>query len=140
MPDNCIFCNVVDKNLIYQDKRGTVLSSNPIRAGHVMIGCNRHKPFLHDISGQECIAFFELVNEVAKVIVRTTGAEKVYMFAIGDIDHHFHVHLTPKFSQDVWLGSYILGDDGWAGALSSPSKPEEINSLNKSIFNGLSAQ
>lgn len=111
-PD-CIFCNIDENNHVLTTNEGIVLIDDPVCPGHVLVGGHEHGAGLSDISGDTAASLMRLANRVAKTIVATTGAEKVYVVAIGDKDKHFHVHLVPKMAGDPNLGPHVFGGDGW---------------------------
>ncbi|MEV1109142.1 HIT family protein [Micromonospora sp. NPDC049751] len=123
--DQCIICSPAEDVLVFRDERGTVLLDGPVRPGHVLVGANIHAPFLHDITGESAAELLSLSQVVAKIIVEQTGAEKVYVVAIGDKDKHFHFHLVPKFAADASLGPYVFGANGWAGTFESAAESGE---------------
>src|SRR2546429_280373 len=101
MTDECIFCNATAEKILFRGDDGIVILDDPVRPGHVLVGSNAHGESLHDISPDDAAGLMRLANRVAKAVVSTTGATKVYVAAIGDRDKHFHVHLLPKLPGDL---------------------------------------
>ena len=137
MSDQCIFCDVKDKDLLYQDHNGIVILDDPVRPGHILVGAKVHAESLHDLSGEEAASLLRLANRVAKNIVGLTGAAKVYVAAIGDKDKHFHVHLLPKFTEEPNLGPYVFGPNGWISFLPEVPETEELDRINNGIRKAL---
>lgn len=127
MSEACMFCNVDERVLIHRDDDGIVILDDPVRPGHVLVGSVVHGAYLHDISEEAAAGVLRLANRAAREIVATTGAERVYVAAIGDKDRHFHVHLVPKLTDDPNLGPYVFGANGWIGFL--PALPEDDPAL-----------
>jgi len=122
MASDDIFVNVRPENFVYRDEDGIVILDDPIRPGHVLVGCRSAGASLSDVSEEDAAALMRLASRVAKHIVRVTGAEKVYVAAIGDKDKHFHVHLLPKMKGDPNLGPHVFGEKGWIQFL--PASPD----------------
>lgn len=110
-----------------------VLLDDPVRTGHVLVGASVHADGLHAISAEVAADVMSLARDVAATIVAETGAEKVYVAAVGDKDKHFHVHLVPRYADDPGLGPFIFGDSGWVGSLpadpSTAGWPQLLESL-----------
>jgi len=136
MSDRCIFCDVTDDAVVYRDHNGIVLLDDPIRPGHVLVGARVHGESLHDLTAEDAAGVLRLANRVAKAIVSSTGAAKVYVAAIGDKDKHFHVHLLPKFNGDANLGPHVFGASGWAGTLPAVDSAE-LGRVNDALRRGL---
>lgn len=124
--ETCIFCNPDPANLILTSARGIVLLDDPVRVGHVLVGATVHEDGLHSLPPDKAADTMSLAAEVAREIVALTGAEKVYVAAVGDKDKHFHVHLIPRYKDDAGLGPHIFGGKGWVGTLGQdPAKGDE---------------
>jgi diadenosine tetraphosphate (Ap4A) HIT family hydrolase len=133
MNEDCLLCNPKEEALIFRGADGIVILDDPIRPGHVLIGARNHGASLHDISSEDAAAMMRLANIIAKVIVSETGAEKVYVAAIGDKDKHFHVHLIPKMESEPKLGPYIFSNNGWASFLPPENDPIQQSGLTNRI-------
>ncbi|NOZ36870.1 MAG: HIT family protein [Gammaproteobacteria bacterium] len=120
----CIFCNVDKRNHILTNEDGIVLLDDPVRPGHVLVGGHEHGSGLSDISPDTASSIMRLANRMAKIIVKTTNAEKVYVVAVGDKDKHFHVHLVPKMEEDPKLGPFVFGEKGWVSFM-----PNEVEAI-----------
>ena len=131
--DRCIFCDVNEETLILKNEDGIVLIDDPVCPGHVLIGGHEHGAGLSDISADTAAAIMRLANQVAKIIVASTGAEKVYVAAIGDKDKHFHVHLVPKMQEDPKLGPYIFGSSGWVSFMRDQVDTSQVEEVTKLI-------
>lgn len=137
MNNQCIFCNVNKDVLVHKDDDGIVILDDPVRPGHVLVGSRVHGESLHDLSEADAAAVLRLANRVSKLIISLTGAQKVYVAAIGDKDKHFHVHLVPKMKDDPNLGPYVFGANGWISFLPPIPDPAELDRVNRSLRKGL---
>lgn len=137
MTTPCIFCNPDPAAVVYSGEDGLVLIDGPCRPGHVLVGVRGHHPDLQDVPDAELAAMSQLARRVAQGIVRTTGAVKTYVIAIGDKDRHFHVHLVPKMANDPSLGPYMFGPPGWAAFLPSEPDPKAVADIAEKLRSGL---
>jgi diadenosine tetraphosphate (Ap4A) HIT family hydrolase len=58
----------------------------------------RHCRAIHDLDDEAAAALGPLARRVARAQREALGAEHVYLFAIGDLLHHFHLHLVPRYA------------------------------------------
>jgi diadenosine tetraphosphate (Ap4A) HIT family hydrolase len=92
----------VPGGVIYEDDLSYVghilppdLSS--VYLGYLMVEPKRHVVGLGDLSEREASSLGVLVNDVARALKDTVGAEHVYSFVLGDAVPHFHIHLVPRY-------------------------------------------
>lgn len=130
---DCIFCNIDENNHVLTTEDGIVVIDDPVCPGHVLVGGHEHGAGLTDISADTAASLMRLANRVAKTIVAATGAEKVYVAAIGDKDKHFHVHLVPKMPNDPNLGPFIFGGKGWISFMPSEVDMDGVQRITKQI-------
>lgn len=69
----------------------------PIR-GWLVLTSVRHARAWYDLDENEAAALGPLAARVMRAQRTALGAEHVYAFAIGDLLHHFHLHLVPRFA------------------------------------------
>jgi diadenosine tetraphosphate (Ap4A) HIT family hydrolase len=74
-----------------------LLDPSPI-AGWVVLTSERHARAWYDLDAAELAALGPLAARVMAAQRAALGAEHVYAFAIGDVLHHFHLHLVPRFA------------------------------------------
>jgi len=70
---------------------------SPLR-GWLAISSERHARALDDLAEAELARLGPLAARVARAQKAALGAEHVYAFAIGDVLHHFHLHLVPRYA------------------------------------------
>ena len=83
--------------------------------GYLMIEPKRHVVGWGDLTDSEASALGVLVNDLARVLKVTEGAEHVYSFVLGDAVPHLHIHLVPRYPgapREYW-GVRV---DEWPGA------------------------
>jgi diadenosine tetraphosphate (Ap4A) HIT family hydrolase len=66
--------------------------------GWVVLNAERHCRAIHDLDDEAAAALGPLARRVARALREALGAEHVYLFAIGDLLHHFHLHLVPRYA------------------------------------------
>jgi diadenosine tetraphosphate (Ap4A) HIT family hydrolase len=69
----------------------------PIR-GWLVLTSERHARAWYDLVASELAALGPLAARVMAAQRSALGADHVYAFAIGDLLHHFHLHLVPRFA------------------------------------------
>jgi len=66
--------------------------------GWLVLTSDRHARALHDLDPDELAALGPAAARAMRAQLGALGAEHVYAFAIGDLLHHFHLHLVPRFA------------------------------------------
>lgn len=66
--------------------------------GWLVLTAERHARALYDLDPVATAALGPLVQRVMQAQRAVLGAEHVYLFAIGDVLHHAHVHLVPRYA------------------------------------------
>ncbi len=66
--------------------------------GWLVLTAERHCRSLHDLDAEATAALGPVAQEVMRAQRAALGAEHVYAFAIGDLLHHFHLHLVPRYA------------------------------------------
>jgi diadenosine tetraphosphate (Ap4A) HIT family hydrolase len=70
---------------------------SPLR-GWLVLTAERHCRAWYDLDPAAAAALGPLAQRVMQAQRRVLGAEHVYAFAIGDVLHHFHLHLVPRYA------------------------------------------
>jgi diadenosine tetraphosphate (Ap4A) HIT family hydrolase len=65
--------------------------------GWLVLTSERHVRGWYDLAPAELPALGLITALVMQAQRRALGAEHVYAFAIGDVLHHFHLHLVPRY-------------------------------------------
>jgi diadenosine tetraphosphate (Ap4A) HIT family hydrolase len=66
--------------------------------GWLVLTAERHCRALYDLDPPATAALGPLVQRVMQAQREALGAEHVYLFAIGDLLQHCHLHLVPRFA------------------------------------------
>jgi diadenosine tetraphosphate (Ap4A) HIT family hydrolase len=67
-------------------------------AGWMVLTSERHRRAWYDLDAGEAAALGPAAARVMRAQQAALGAEHVYAFAIGDLLHHFHLHLVPRLA------------------------------------------
>jgi len=68
-------------------------------AGWVVLAPRRHAGWWWELSDEEASALGPLAKRILLAQRRALGAVHGYAFAIGDVLHHMHLHLVPRFPE-----------------------------------------
>jgi diadenosine tetraphosphate (Ap4A) HIT family hydrolase len=66
--------------------------------GWLVLTAERHCRALYDLDAEAAANLGPVAQRVAAAQRSALGAEHVYAFAIGDVLHHFHLHLVPRYA------------------------------------------
>jgi histidine triad (HIT) family protein len=66
--------------------------------GWLVLTSDRHARALYDLDAAELAALGPAAGRAMQAQMRALRAEHVYAFAVGDLLHHFHLHLVPRFA------------------------------------------
>lgn len=66
--------------------------------GWMVVTSEQHARAWYELGGGELEALGPMAARVMQAQRRALGAEHVYAFAIGDLLHHFHLHLVPRYA------------------------------------------
>lgn len=107
---NCIFCKIIRGELplykLYEDdKTIAFLDIYPVNAGHALVVPKKHSSNIFDIDAEDWAAVAEAVRKLATAIEKGVGADGVNIAMnnrehAGQIVHHSHVHIIPRFKGD----------------------------------------
>ncbi len=67
-------------------------------AGWLMMISQRHCPGPAHFDDDEARAFGPALRHFEAVLEQITGAERIYTAALGESQHHLHVHMVPRYA------------------------------------------
>lgn len=67
-------------------------------AGWLVLTSERHARAWYDLDDGELVGLGPLAARIMAAQRSALAAEHVYAFAIGDVLHHFHLHLVPRYA------------------------------------------
>jgi histidine triad (HIT) family protein len=108
--DNCLFCKIICGELpsfkVYEDEKTLAfLDIHPVNAGHTLVVPKNHSTNIFDISPDDWTAVAETVRILAIAIEKAVAADGVNIAMnnrehAGQVVHHPHVHIIPRFKGD----------------------------------------
>ncbi len=130
--DNCIFCKIangeIPSSTIYEDEDFRVfLDLNPAARGHALLVPKRHFSNLYELEDELCGKAFVLAKRIAgrmKAVLDCDGLNVVQNNgeAAGQTVFHFHLHLIPRYKND-------MAGFTWKPGSASPEELKELVSL-----------
>lgn len=110
MNNDCLYCsrNQVQKDLMIEicdlSVSTVFLFKEQTHKGRCVVAHKDHSIELHQLTGQDLLAFMEDVNAVARAIDKAFSPVKINYGAYSDKLPHLHIHLVPKYVEDVDFG------------------------------------
>lgn len=104
---DCVFCDIVQRRVpchrVAENPLALAfLDIHPFTEGHCLVVPKRHVVFWHDLSGEECAAFFGLAHQVAAQLMQTYRPEFVSIYARGRRVPHAHLFVVPAYTGDLY--------------------------------------
>lgn len=112
---DCFLCRGLDGAIARsEDGRAVVMPfRDPFFEGHVVVAPAAHVDTAF-VDPPTWAALGSLVPGAIERASADAGVEKCYLLALGDVDKgHLHFHVVPKGHEDVSLGQYVFGPEGW---------------------------
>lgn len=107
---DCLFCKIVRGELpsytVYENERTLAfLDIHPTNPGHTLVIPKQHTKNIFEISQGDWAALSETVRMLAGKIESAVGADGINIMMNnrehgGQIIHHAHVHIIPRFKND----------------------------------------
>lgn len=108
--DGCIFCKIVRGEIpsykVYEDEEVLAfLDIRPVNAGHTLVIPKTHSHSIFDISESDWLLVSRAVRKLSIAIEKGVNADGVNIAMnnrehAGQIVHHPHVHIIPRFKGD----------------------------------------
>ena len=110
-PDGCIFCRGSlrsDEFVLFEGKTCFVIMNRyPYSCGHLMIIPYRHLSRLHDLTPDEKLEMFNLLDLAVGVLKKTMKPDGFNLginlgkVAGAGVDDHLHAHVVPRWTGDT---------------------------------------
>jgi len=131
--DSCIFCKIVAGEIpcakvFESDTCVAFLDIAPVSPGHALVLPKDHHPTLMDIPAALGGDLMDALARVGRAVREATGADGLNLIqnngeAAGQLVHHAHFHLVPRFADD---GLKLWPQSGY-------DDPDEMRGLAKKI-------
>jgi len=84
--------------------------------GHLMVEVRRHVTSFGELSGAEAAEVGVTIAKASRLLTEELGAEHVYVFTIGHLVPHLHIHVVARYPgtpEEYWGGKRLAE---WPGA------------------------
>lgn len=108
--DNCIFCKIINNELpsktIYEDNLiKVIMNINPSTNGHLLVLPKEHYENILDIKEEIISHSFKIIRDklypLLKEKLNCEGLTISENNFLGQEIKHFHIHLTPRYQNDL---------------------------------------
>lgn len=72
-------------------------NSKSVYLGHILVEAKRHVEKLSELTLEEQQSMGMAISKVSRALEDVLFAEHVYMYRIGDMAPHIHIHVLPRF-------------------------------------------
>ena len=116
--NDCIFCKInkgeLPSKTVYEDDLiKVIMNINPTTNGHLLVLPKEHYVDIFDIDEKIINHSFKVIRDTLYPLLRDNlGCEGVTLSEnnlLGQEVHHFHIHVTPRYQND--LVDYIYNKD-----------------------------
>lgn len=84
--------------------------------GHLMVEVRRHITSFGELQEAEAAEVGVTIARATRLLTGQLGAEHVYVFTIGHLVPHLHIHIVPRYPgtpEEFWGGKQV---SNWPGA------------------------
>lgn len=108
--NDCIFCKIIKGDLpsktVYEDDLiKVIMNINPTTNGHLLVLPKEHYVDIFDIDEKIINHSFKVIRDILYPLLRDNlGCEGVTISEnnlLGQEVHHFHIHVTPRYKNDL---------------------------------------
>lgn len=104
---NCLFCNFKKDEYTLENKLAyAIYDGFPVSKGHMLFITKRHIQTFFEITNEEKIAIFDLINRAKEILDRKYNPDGYNIGTncgkyAGQSIMHVHIHLIPRYKNDV---------------------------------------
>lgn len=110
-----------------------ILFKEQSHPGRVIVAAKQHVDDISDLSEEEALAYLADVRRVAAALHKAFAPQKINFGAYGDLMHHLHFHLVPKYENDEFEWGDVFAMNPGRTALTA----EEYDAMGKKILAAL---
>jgi len=131
------------KNLIKSYKYWNVfIHENQGALGRVYVWCKREDALdLPDATIEEQKELFEILQEIEKVLTKAFKPDMFNYAFLGNVTHHLHGHIIPRYSRPVEFNRQTFIDKNWGHNYRTDhefvTSPELLEAVKKKIKENL---
>ena len=105
--ENCIFCKIIKGEIpcdkVYEDKNFiSFLDIKPVNHGHLLIIPKKHIIWMQEADDKTISDIFILSKKLMLALKKALKCDYVHESVVGNEVPHFHVHLIPRYKNDVF--------------------------------------
>lgn len=78
--------------------------------GWLFLDTVRHVGGPADFSSDEAAAWGPAVQQASQLVRQLTGCDRMYAIAFGEASRHLHLHLIPRFGDDLATEAWSIAD------------------------------
>ena len=103
----CVFCSLEVNDILVQNEMAqAIFDKFPVNEGHVLIVPKRHVASLFDLTPEEVMSIWRLVEQVKEMLNNRFHPDGFNVgvnegAAAGQTIFHLHVHVIPRYYGDV---------------------------------------
>ncbi len=145
----CLICRLNDGSepvphgILYQDDLWVVRHMPPpyAVAGWLILQTRRHCPEPAQFNDREAVSFGPVLRLCEAVLLRVTGAARIYTAALGEKVRHVHVHMVPRYDppSEGALGWDVFGLERRAAAGEFVVAEDDVARVARAISEKLNA-
>ena len=108
--NDCIFCKIINNEMpsktIYEDDLiKLIMNINPSSNGHLLVLPKKHYVDIFDIDEKIITHSFRIIRDTLyPLLEKKLGCKGVTLSEnnlLGQEIHHFHIHVTPRYENDL---------------------------------------
>ena len=108
--NDCIFCKIIKGDLpsrtVYEDELiKVIMNINPTTNGHLLVLPKEHYVDIFDIDEKIINHSFKIIRDTLYPLLKDNlGCEGLTLSEnnlLGQEVHHFHIHVTPRYQNDL---------------------------------------
>lgn len=105
--NECPFCNIDDSKIILSSDLSLAFYDKfPVNKGHIIVISKRHTPNYFELIQKEKNDIWKLVDEAQYILTEKLSPTGFNIGinvnkSAGQTIHHVHIHLIPRFDNDV---------------------------------------
>jgi diadenosine tetraphosphate (Ap4A) HIT family hydrolase len=114
----CMACDVLEGRLeapggTILRERGWILdhSLSPcLLRGWLILNPERHVEQVAELTPEESASLGPLIQRASRALMVALGAERVYVVSMGEVVHHVHIYLVPRYPEMPQHGLRVLSE------------------------------
>ncbi len=106
---NCAYCMIGQNDelvgafgipILDMGESNLILFKEQSHRGRCIVASKHHVDDISDLTDEQSAAYMADVRRVAAAVHKAFGPDKVNFGAYGDLMHHLHFHIVPKYHDD----------------------------------------